>query len=117
MVEEHERAFRDSREETDGSVDAVPADLEVFEAAALENAQPRVVGGEEGVEGLREDIDDTAERFAVPVEGAHLLKDEVGVGKVGDDGGRKELREEDDVIEGYGHAATRQGVPHVHCVA
>jgi len=93
VVEEHKRALRDSRKEANGSIDAVAAHLEVLKATALQDAQLRVVGGEECVESLREDVDDTTKRFAVPVEGAHLLQDKVGVRKVGDDGGGKELRE------------------------
>lgn len=35
MVKEHERTADDAGEETDGAVDALPAELEVAEAAEL----------------------------------------------------------------------------------
>ena len=39
MVEEHERLTDDAGEEPDGPIDALPAHLEVAEAAELEGAE------------------------------------------------------------------------------
>lgn len=104
MVEEHEGVADDAGEETDRTVDAGAAELEVAEAAELEGFELGVCGrggyvsgglvisfggeggergitvcGEEGVEGLSEDVDDGSEVFPLPVEGLHLLDYELSV--------------------------------------
>lgn len=77
----------------------------------------RTVCGEEGVEGLREDVDDAGEALAAPVPCAHGGKDGAAIVEVRDSGRVEELSEEDDVVEGDRHAAAGEGVAHVERIA
>lgn len=115
MVGQDRGAVDDAAEEADGAVDH--AVLEVAEAAQLEGAQLAVVGGEEGVERLGEDVDDAGEVLAAPVQVVHGGVDGARVVEVGDAARVQQLGKEDAVVEGDGHAAAGEGVAHVHGVA
>jgi len=117
VVKEHKRLADDAGEQADGPVDAVAAAQEILEAAALEVFELGVVGGEERVERLGEDVDYRGEVLAAPVEGGHLFQNERGVGKEGHGGRGEERGDQDDVIEGHRHAAACEGVAHIEGVA
>lgn len=74
-------------------------------------------GGEEAVERLREDVDDARQILPPPVEPSHLPLHGRRVAQVRDVLRAQEIPQGEDVVEGDGHAAARQGMPHVHRVA
>ena len=55
--------------------------------------------------------------LALPVERLHRFEHRNGLVEHGYPGWMEERGEQEAVVEGYGHAAAGEGVPHVHCVA
>ena len=81
----------------------------------MEDTHDAIIGGEEGIQSLGEDVEDAGVVLATPVEGVHGLLDGERVAEVGDGG--QQLGEDEDVIEGDGHAGACEGVTHVVGVA
>jgi len=75
VVEEDERLSDNTREQSNRTVNAFTASLEVTEATELESFELWVVGGEQRVESLSEDVDDAGQVLAAPMEDFHLFQD------------------------------------------
>jgi hypothetical protein len=79
--------------------------------------EDHTVSGEQGIEGLREDVDDRGRVLSSPVETGELLQDQGGVAQVRHSLGAKQLTNNAYIVQCDCHSATGERVTHIQGIA